>query len=161
MAKKSKKKNKKPIAPRDVGTNELQLKKALLVGTGDPSFSESVIGIMFARGFINEYQLKAAQQYSNLRRKIFGSPFPQTSDLIGSSRGLGDIDEMTEIRIRDQYDQAALGLRDCGQVIKIAVEKIVIYEIMPHSLLNSPRLNKVFLDDIRIGLNSLCKSFGI
>ena len=77
--KKNKKLKKKPIAARDVGTPELQMKRALLVGPGDPSLAESAIGVLFARGLINEYQLKAGQQYSNLRRKIFGSVNPSTA----------------------------------------------------------------------------------
>ena len=137
------------------------MKRALLVGPGDPNFAESVLGVLFARGFINSYQLKGGQQYSNLRRKIFGSPFPKTSSLLGGGKGIGEIDEETEIRIRDRYDLAASYLFDCGNTIRIAVDKICIYDVMPYSLINNPRNNKNLLKDLKIGLNAICKALGI
>lgn len=160
-----KKKNKKPkkkfVPARDVGTPELQVKRALLVGPGDPSFAESAIGVLFARGLINEYQLKAGQQYSNLRRKIFGSVNPSTADLIGSTKGLGLIDEETEIRVRNRYDHAKNALLDCGLVIQVAVDKICIYDIMPIALINSPHHHPKQLNNLKIGMNSLCTALGI
>jgi len=160
MAKK-KKKHSKPLPPRDVGTPEVQMKRALLVGPGDPTFATSVLGVLFARNFINSYQLKAGQQYSNLRRKIFGSPFAKTSSLLPGSQGIGEIDEDTEIRIRGRYELAASCLFDCGSTIRITVDKICIYEVMPFSLLHSPSQNKNLLKDIKIGLNAICKALGI
>jgi|TARA_B110000858_G_C17604708_1_gene381667 hypothetical protein len=162
MKKKKNKKTKKKFVPgRDIGTPELQLKRALLVGPGDPSFSESAIGVLFARGLINEYQLKAGQQYSNLRRKIFGSVHPNTADLIGSSRGLGLIDEETEIRVRSRYDHAKNSLLDCGSIIQVAVDKICIYDIMPLALINSPSLHRKQLHNLKKGMNALCSALGI
>lgn len=159
--KKNKKLKKKFIPARDIGTPEMQFKRAFLVGGADPSLSESVIGVIFARGLINEYQLKAGQQYCNLRRKIFGSINPHTSDLIGSCGGLGLIDEETEIRVRSRYNHAKNSLLDCGSIIQVAVDKICIYDIMPLALINSPSLHRKQLHNLKKGMNALCSALGI
>lgn len=161
MAKKKKKTKKQPMAARDVGTPELQIKRAILVNGGDPNFASSVLGVFFARGLINEYQLKGGQQYANLRRKIFGSISPGTADLIGGRRSLGLVDEETEIRIRARYDAAKAALLDCGTKITMIVDKYCVYEIMPYALLGSPQTNKQQLRELRIGLDAICNALGI
>ena len=161
MAKRKKKTKKQPMAPRDVGTPELQMKRAILVNGGDPTFAASVLGVCFARGLINEYQLKGGQQYANLIRKIFGSISPGTADLIGGRRSLGLIDEETDIRIRARYEAAKAALLDCGIKITSLVDKYCVYEVMPYSLLGSPHQNRQQIRELRIGLDAICNALGI
>jgi len=120
-------------------TPETKRRKELLVGTNNPLFSDSPLGLLFVNGAIDDSTFRAACRYAWLNRALYGHKSLAAVSWDGIRSGGGtDFDDATVHRFRMQLLEAreALDLWDLRRL----VDSLVLHEETP------PWLRLGFLD---------------
>jgi hypothetical protein len=124
---------------RDWGTDELAERRHILTGAGDPTLSESSLGILRARGHIAEEQMDAGFRLAVLRWNIFGKGTPdavQWQDYLPGAV-LSAPDEERDARLWEAYKSADDALRAAGSGIRRETQNVAAYGRVPSWLYRS------------------------
>lgn len=150
----------------DLGTQELQLKRAMLAQGGDPAASTHPLDLLLARGLIEPQAHRAGWRYAGLYRRVIGRTDVSYDRLYaglcgengrGSDRQVvrtdGDDDGLRLAQLN--FRQAQAMLRAEGPVVAGITERVVVYGAWPDWLLAPVTRAHPDLDLLRRGLGRL------
>ena len=130
--KKRKSRRKHARVPRiDHGTPELQQKRIGLVGQGDLTKSDHVLGILLERGIITQGQYRAGQRYKYLMRVGVDRGALAPGDGNSATMLTADERSMAEAKITQRWHEATDVLLRAGRRAKDAVENVAVFDRMP------------------------------
>jgi hypothetical protein len=166
----------KSIAPAndnrpDLGTQELQLKRATLAQGADPAASAHPLDLLLARGLILPQAHRAGWRYAGLYRRVIGRTDVSYGRLYaglggehgGGEHGRGDTRRVATTEGDDNglrlaqlnFRQAQAVLRAEGPVVAGITERLVVYGAWPDWLLAPLTRAHRELDLLRRGLGRL------
>lgn len=159
--------------PIDNGTEFATKRRLELIGTGDPALSESALGIMFARGWIDESQYKAGSLFASFRQTAYGKSFAPVAhygDYIDDFVGRTAEDRLSEnepylLSITRAYLRGDRALKQASGLIRSFTWNVCILSIIPNWVLR-PRRDPLSLsetrhyEDILAGLDLLMEEYG-
>jgi len=123
----------------DAGTPELCARRARLAGGGDPSLTESPLGILLARGLIGREQHDSGRHYASLYRQSVGrtqlSCDRHYSQLIADGgRAARSRDDAAQARIEARFRLGKNRLLAAGRRVCEATENLVVFGAAPRFL---------------------------
>lgn len=146
---------------RDLGTQELQMKRALLAHGLDPITAAHPLDMLLARGLIDVPGHSAGWRYAGLYRRVIGRTDVSYGRLYDGLRGedgrrvngAGDEDDLAHAQNRFRQAQAAL--REEGPVVAGITERLVVFGVWPDWLLPRAPQAHPDLKLLRCGLATL------
>lgn len=116
----------------DLGTPELQARRALMVPGGDPALSEYPLGLMLARGLIGREQHEAGCRYGFLYGRVIGKGQVSCAGIYERLAADVRIDRPVASEEREARDQALFRvgknqLLAAGRRICDATENVVVF----------------------------------
>lgn len=123
----------------DLGTPELQARRALLAGAGDPALTEHPLGILLARGLICREQHEAGCYYSFLYGRAVGRPHLSCAAIYDRlsadvNTGRPPASEEEERRYQDLFRLGKNHLLAMGRRVCDATENVVVFGRTPRFL---------------------------
>lgn len=146
---------------RDLGTQELQLKRAMLAQGTDPAAATHPLDLLLARGLIGRAEHRAAWRYASLYRRVIGRTEVSYGRLYDGLRGedgqaLRQIRDEDGLRLAQQHFRLAqTALRSEGPVVAGITERLAVYGAWPDWLLQPVATTHRDLDLLRRGLGRL------
>jgi len=132
-----------PLEPKVYGpTPETRRRKELLVGSGNPLFSDSPLGLLFVNGAIGDATFRAACRYAWLNRVLYGHRSVSAVIWDGMRPSSGsDFEEPQLMKFRGMLDDARKRLHPD---VRLKVDGLVLHEDMP------PWLKLGFVDPVHL-----------
>ncbi len=159
--------------PIDNGT-ELSIRRRLeLVGRADPALSDSALGILFARDWINESQYKAGSLFASFRQAAYGKSFAPVAhygDYVDDYVRRSAEDRLTEnepylVSMTRAYLRGDRTLKQASSGIRSVTWNVSILSIIPNWALRPSSdalsvLEAQHREDLIAGLDLLTEEYG-
>ena len=160
--------------PIDHGTELARRRRLELVGRADPALSDSALGILFARGWIDEHQYKAGSLLASFRQAAYGKPFAPVAhygDFVDDFVARTSEDRLTAnepylLAMTRAYLRGDRTLKQAGAAVRAATWNVCVLSILPSWALR-PKMEPLSLldqqnrDDLCDGLDQLADEFGV
>ena len=159
--------------PVDTGTEYARRRRLELVGRADPVLSESALGILYARNWIDESQFKAGGLFASFRQAAYGKTFAPVAhygDYIDDYIRRSAEDRLSEnepylVAMTRAYLRGDRALKQTGTAVRNTTWNICILSIVPSWALkprNAPMgsMDAQDRDDLIEGLDLLTEEYG-
>ena len=159
--------------PIDKGTELANRRRTELVGRADPALSESALGILFARGWIDEGQFKAGCLFASFRQSAYGksvAPVAHYGDYVDDFVKRSTEDRLSDnepylVSITRAYLRGDRALKLAGSIVRTTVWNICVLSIIPAWALGSGSepmsvRDRQNYNDLTNGLDILMEEYG-
>ncbi len=125
--------------PIDKGTELANRRRTELVGHADPALSESALGVLFARSWIDESQFKAGCLFASFRQSAYGksvAPVAHYGDYVDDFVKRSTEDRLSDnepflVSITRAYLRGDRALKQAASSVRSTVWNICVLSIIP------------------------------
>jgi hypothetical protein len=122
--------------PRDLGTAELQMKRAQLARGLDPVLAAHPLDLLLAKAWISEVEHRAGWRYAALYRRVIGRTDVSYGRFYESMAGTGGraantMDEGDLIEITQRFLMAKRHLLRAGRAVARTTERVSVFGVWP------------------------------